>query len=61
MSFHDNLSQWSKLDTKNQTPNKTKMNFPTVNRKIRNKIVQTFIYFIKKWLTVNLGTKYRLK
>ena len=61
MSFHDNLSQWSKLDTKNQTPNKTKMNFPTVNRKIRNKIVQTFIYFIKKWLTVTLGTKYRLK
>ena len=35
MSFLDNFSQWSKLDTKNQRTNPTKMNFPTVNRKIR--------------------------
>ena len=35
MSFLDNFSQWSKLDTKNQRANPTKMNFPTVNRKIR--------------------------
>ena len=37
MLFLDNFSQWSKLDTKNQRANHTKMNFPTVNRKTRKK------------------------
>ena len=58
MSFLDNFSQWSKLDTKNQRANPTKMNFPTVNRKIRTKKeMQTFVYFINKQLTVALVTK----
>ena len=60
MSFLENFSQWSKLDTKNQTGNQNKMNFPTFNCKIRKKVMQTFIYFINKRLTVTLGTKYRL-
>ena len=37
MSFFDNFSQWKKLDTKNQWAKHTKMNFPTVYRKIRKK------------------------
>ena len=37
MSFLDNFSQWNKLDTKNRRAKHTKMNFPTVNRKIRKK------------------------
>ena len=37
MSFLDKFSQWNKLDTKNQIAKHTKMNFPTVNRKIRKK------------------------
>ena len=37
MSFLDNFSQWSKLDTKTQNGNPTKMNFLMVNRKIRKK------------------------
>ena len=37
MSFLDNFSQWNKLDTKNQRAKHAKMNFPTVNRKIRKK------------------------
>ena len=37
MSFLDNFSQWNKLDTKNQRAKHTKINFPTVNRKIRKK------------------------
>ena len=37
MSFLDNFSQWNKLDTKNQRAKHTKMNFPTVNCKIRKK------------------------
>ena len=37
MSFLDNFSRWSKVDTKNQRPNPTKINFETVNRKIRKK------------------------
>ena len=63
MSFLNNFSQWSKLVTKNQRANPTKSNFPTVNHKIRKKktLQQTFIYFINKWLTVALATRYRLK
>ena len=37
MSFLDNFSQWNKLDIKNQRGKHTKINFPTVNRKIRTK------------------------
>ena len=37
MSFLNNFSQWSKLVTKNQRANPTKLNFPTVNHKIRKK------------------------
>ena len=37
MSFLDNFSPWSKLDTKNQRENPTKINFATVNRKIKRK------------------------
>ena len=37
MSFLDNFSQWNQLDTKNQRAKHTKMNFATVNRKIREK------------------------
>ena len=37
MSFLDNFSRWSKVDTKNQRANPTKINFATVNRKIRKK------------------------
>ena len=37
MSFLDNFSRWSKLDTKNQRENPTKINFATVNRKIKRK------------------------
>ena len=35
MSFLDNFSHWSKLVTKNQSANPTKMNFPTVNHQIK--------------------------
>ena len=37
MSFLDNFSQWSKLDTKTQKGNPTKMNFLMVDHKIRKK------------------------
>ena len=37
MSFLDNFSRWSKVDTKNQRENPTKINFATVNRKIKRK------------------------
>ena len=37
ISFLDNFNQWNKLDTKNQKSKHTKMNFSTVNRKIRKK------------------------
>ena len=37
MLFLVNFSEWSKLDTKYQRANHTKMNFRTVNRKIRKK------------------------
>ena len=37
MSFLDNFSQWNKLDTRKLRTNPTKINFPTVNRKIRRK------------------------
>ena len=37
------------------------MNFKIVNRKMRRKTMQTFIYLINKWLTIDLATKYRLK
>ena len=35
------------------------MKFPTVKHKIRKKKIWD-IYFINKWLTVALATKYRL-
>ena len=38
MSYFDSINQWSKLDTKNQSANPAKMNFPTVIQKIRKKI-----------------------
>ena len=37
MSFLDNFSRWRKVDTTNQRANPTKINFATVNRKIRKK------------------------
>ena len=37
MSLLDNFSQRNKLDTKNQGVKHTKINFPTVNCKIRKK------------------------
>ena len=37
MSFLDNFSEGNHLDTKNQIAKHAKMNFPTVNRKMRKK------------------------
>ena len=37
ISFLDNFSQWNKLDTENQKSKHIKINFRTVNRKIRKK------------------------
>ena len=37
MSFLDNFSQWNKLDGKHKRAKRTKINFSTVNHKIRKK------------------------
>ena len=54
----DNFSRQNKLDTKMQRANSTEMNFTTANCKIRKKDYVD-IYFISKWLTTALATKYR--
>ena len=51
MSFLDKFSQWNKLGTKTQRAKHTKMNFPTVNSKIRKKGYVDIHLFYKK--TVN--------